>query len=173
VLTAATTVRVLGALAACPHGVLAMSRDVPGLVETSNNLAVIVTEDARLVVTTSSRSSVAEALRGTLDQVRAVFELAGAEVREADGYPGWKPDMESPVLATTRAVFTRLYGKQPHIKAIHAGLECGLIGEKVPGMDMVSFGPQVENAHSPTERCYVSTVGRFYDLLKETLKELA
>ncbi|HEY3356254.1 MAG TPA: aminoacyl-histidine dipeptidase [Polyangia bacterium] len=173
VMTAESAARVRRALGACPHGVLAMSRDVPGLVETSSNLAVVTTEDQRVVVITSSRSSVAEALAGTLDQVRSVFRLAGADVKDSDGYPGWKPNLASPVLATTKAVFKRLFNKEPHIKAIHAGLECGLIGEKVPDMDMVSIGPQIESPHSPSERCYISTVSRFYELLRETLKELA
>jgi dipeptidase D len=173
VFSAESAARVRRALGACPHGVLAMSRDVPGLVETSNNLAVVTTGEKHVTITTSSRSSVAEALTATLDQVRSVFRLAGAEVKESDGYPGWKPNLASPVLATTKAVFQRLFGKEPLIKAIHAGLECGLIGEKVPGMDMVSIGPQIENPHSPSERCYISTVSRFYSLLKETLKELA
>jgi dipeptidase D len=90
-----------------------------------------------------------------------------------EGYPGWKPNMASPVLATTKKVFTQLFGKEPAIKAIHAGLECGLLGEKIPGIDMVSFGPQIENPHSPGELCRISTVARFYDLLKGVLKELA
>jgi len=146
---------------------------VPGLVETSNNLAVVTTEDGKVVVVTSSRSSVSEALHSTLDQVRAVFRLAGGEPQNGDGYPGWKPNMDSPILAATKRVFTKLYGKEPAIKAIHAGLECGIIGEKIPGIDMVSFGPQIENPHSPSESCRISTVGRFYGLLKGVLKELA
>jgi dipeptidase D len=173
VMSAESAARVRRALGACPHGVLAMSRDVPGLTETSNNLAIVTTEPQTVVVITSSRSSVVEALEGTLDQVRSVFRLAGAEVMNSDGYPGWKPNLSSPILATTRAAFKRLFGKDPAIKAIHAGLECGLIGEKVPGMDMVSMGPQIENPHSPSERCYISTVNRFYTLLGESLKELA
>jgi dipeptidase D len=168
-----TASRVHRALAACPSGVLGMSRDVPGLVETSNNLAVVTTEEDKVMVVTSSRSSVAESLRSTLDQVRAVFRLAGGEPKNADGYPGWKPNMASPALATTQKVFVQLFGKEPAIKAIHAGLECGLIGEKIPGIDMVSFGPQIENPHSPSELVRISTVGRFYSLLKGVLKELA
>jgi dipeptidase D len=172
-MTLDTASRVHRALAACPHGVLGMSRDVPGLVETSNNLAVVTTEVDKVVVVTSSRSSVAESLHSTLDQVRAIFKLAGGEPKNSDGYPGWKPDMGSAVLGTTKKVFKELFGKEPGIKAIHAGLECGIIGEKIPGIDMVSFGPQIENPHSPSELCRISTVGRFYSLLKGVLKELA
>jgi dipeptidase D len=165
--------RILDALLACPHGVLAMSRAVPGLVETSNNLAVVKTEDTIVWVQTSSRSSVMPSLRATLDQVAAVFRLAGAVVETHDGYPGWKPNPASPVLGTTKDVFVKLFGREPHVRAIHAGLECGLIGEKFPGMDMVSMGPQIESPHSPDERVQISTVDRFYTLLKATLKELA
>lgn len=165
--------RILDALLACPHGVLAMSRAVPGLVETSNNLAVVKTEDTTVWVQTSSRSSVMPSLRATLDQVAAVFRLAGAVVETHDGYPGWKPNPASPVLGTTKGVFVALFGREPHVRAIHAGLECGLIGEKFPGMDMVSMGPQIESPHSPDERVQISTVDRFYTLLKATLKELA
>lgn len=165
--------RVLDALLACPHGVLGMSRAVPGLVETSSNLAVIKTEDNTVWVQTSSRSSVMPSLKATLDQVAAVFRLAGAEVETRDGYPGWKPNPNSPVLQAAKGVFEGLFGREPHVRAIHAGLECGLIGEKFPGIDMVSMGPQIESPHSPDERVQISTVDRFYTLLKATLKELA
>jgi len=165
--------RLLDALTACPHGVLAMSRAVPGLVETSSNLAVVVTETDRFAITTSSRSSVMPSLKATLAQVAAVFRLAGAEVEISDGYPAWTPNPDSPVLKTAAAVFAREFGTEPQVKAIHAGLECGLIGEKFPGMDMVSMGPQIESPHSPDERVQITTVDRFYRLLKATLAELA
>jgi dipeptidase D len=165
--------RVVRAMLACPHGVLAMSRAVPGLVETSNNLAVMVDEGDALRVTTSSRSSVMPALKTTVKQVAAVFDLAGAEVTEHDGYPGWKPNMKSPILKQALDVYTREFGAAPNIKAIHAGLECGLIGDKIPGMDMVSMGPQIESPHSPDERVQIASVGKFYRLLCATLKAVA
>jgi len=165
--------RILGAFLACPHGVLAMSRAVPGLVETSSNLAVVVAEGDELRVTTSSRSSVMPSLRATLEQVAAVFTLAGADVETHDGYPGWKPNPESPILKTALEVFEREFGDKPHVRAIHAGLECGLIGEKFPGMDMVSMGPQIESPHSPDERVKIDTVERFYRLLQATLAAVA
>ncbi len=165
--------RVLDALLACPHGVLAMSRAVPGLVETSNNLAVVTTEGDTVKVVTSSRSSVMPSLKATTEQVGAAFRLGGAKVEHLDGYPGWKPNTNSQALKVALKVFEREFGKKPAVKAIHAGLECGLIGEKYPGMDMVSLGPQIESPHSPDERVQISTVGRFYTLLKATLKELA
>jgi len=165
--------RVLDALLACPHGVLAMSRAVPGLVETSNNLAVIVTDGDEVRLTISHRSSVAPSIRAVSEQVAAVFRRAGAAVESHDGYPGWAPNAKSPVLLTALAVYEREFGAKPAVKAIHAGLECGLIGEKFPGMDMVSMGPQIESPHSPDERVQVSTVGSFYRLLKAVLAELA
>lgn len=165
--------RILDALLACPHGVLAMSRAVAGLVETSNNLAVVTTEGTQVTVVTSSRSSVMPSLRATLQQVEAVFRLAGAQVEVHDGYPGWKPNPESPVLKTSMAIFQREFGRAPAVKAIHAGLECGLIGEKLPGIDMVSLGPQIESPHSPDERVKIPTVEDFYRLLKAVLAELA
>jgi dipeptidase D len=167
------TDRVLGAMLACPHGVLAMSRAVPGLVETSSNLAVVAAEGNEVRFVTSSRSSVMPSLRATIEQVSSLFRLAGATVEEHDGYPGWKPNPSSPVLQRAMAVFERHFGKKPMVKAIHAGLECGLIGEKFPGMDMVSMGPQIESPHSPDERVQISTVDRFYTLLKATLADLA
>jgi len=165
--------RVLDALLACPHGVLGMSRAVPGLVETSNNLAVVTTEGNTVKVTTSSRSSVMPSLKATTEQIGAAFRLGGAEVEQRDGYPGWKPNPSSAVLNTALKVFEREFKKKPAVKAIHAGLECGLSGEKYPGMDMVSMGPQIESPHSPDERVQISTVDRFYTFLKATLAELA
>jgi dipeptidase D len=165
--------RVLDAMLACAHGVLGMSRAVPGLVETSNNLAVVTTEGNTVKVTTSSRSSVMPSLKATTEQIGAAFRLGGAEVEQRDGYPGWKPNPNSPVLNTALKVFEREFKKKPVVKAIHAGLECGLIGEKYPGMDMVSLGPQIESPHSPDERVQISTVDRFYTFLKATLAELA
>jgi len=165
--------RILDALLACPHGVLAMSRAVAGLVETSNNLAVVAANGDTLEVTTSSRSSVMPSLAAVTGQIAAAFRLAGAEVELHDGYPGWKPNPGSAVLKTVERVYEHEFGVKPHVKAIHAGLECGLIGERCPGMDMVSLGPQIESPHSPDERVQISTVGKFYRLLKATLKALA
>jgi dipeptidase D len=171
--TTETTWRVLRFLVALPHGVVAMSNDIPCLVETSTNLAVAKVEGGTLNVLLSSRSSVASALDWIRRKIRATAFLAGAEVDEHDGYPGWKPDLDSELLKTVKAVHTRVLGKEPEVEAVHAGLECGIIGEMVPGMDMISFGPQIEFPHSPNERVMVDSVGRFYGLLTEVLKELA
>jgi dipeptidase D len=167
------TWRVLRFLAALPHGVVRMSNDIEGLVETSTNLAAVKTEGRVLHVLMSSRSSSATALRWLRRKIRAIAFLAGAEVDEHDGYPGWMPDLDSRLLKVMKGVHTRVMGYDPHVEAVHAGLECGIIGEMMPGMDMISFGPQIEFPHSPAERVKVDTVGRFYDLLTETLEELA
>jgi len=165
--------RVLRLLVALPHGVISMSYDIPGLVETSTNLAAVKRADGALKVLMSSRSSVASGLDWIREKIEAVAVLAGAEVEHHEGYPGWKPDLGSTLLGVVRAVHARVLGSDPHVEAIHAGLECGLIGEMVPGMDMISIGPQIEFPHSPGERVKIDSVGRFYDLLTETLKELA
>ena len=168
-----TTTRVIRFLEAMPHGVIAMSLDIPGLVETSTNLATVRIEADQLVALSSNRSSVASALSALRQRIRAIGELAGASVQEAAGYPGWKPDLSSHLLEVVREVHQETLGKEPEIKAVHAGLECGIIGEKVPGMDMISFGPQIEFPHSPNERVHIESVERFWTLLTAVLERLA
>ena len=173
VLAIADRDRLIQLLLALPHGVLAMSPDIPGLVETSSNLAVVKEDDGRIRVVTSSRSSVAPTLAYVLAQVRAVAALSGSSVTLKDGYPGWKPNLDSKALAVVRAVYKERWNKDPHVTAIHAGLECGLLGEKIPGLDMVSFGPQIEGAHSPDERVNVPSVARFWGALTAVLDRLS
>ncbi len=168
-----TTDQVLRLIVGLPHGVVSMSYDIPDLVETSTNLATVKRNDGALVVGTSSRSSVHTALAAVRQKIRAVGELAGAAVKEAEAYPGWKPNLESYVLGVVKRVHEAELGFEPETKAIHAGLECGIIGEKASGMDMVSIGPQIEFPHSPDERVRIDSVGRFYRLLTSTLEELA
>jgi dipeptidase D len=165
--------RLVRLMMALPHGVLGMSRDIPGLVETSSNLAVTTPTDGGFRVVTSSRSSVASSLSGVLASIRGIAALAGARVTPKDGYPGWKPDMGSKALAVVREVYRARWAREPHVTAIHAGLECGLLGEKIPGLDMVSFGPQIEGAHSPDERVLVPSVERFWGALGEVLDRLS
>jgi dipeptidase D len=165
--------RLLRLLLALPHGVLGMSPAIPGLVETSSNVAVVAPEKDRFKVVTSSRSSVMPTLRSVLTSIRAVGEIAGAEIETHDGYPGWKPNMASPALAVVREVYREQWGRDPRVTAIHAGLECGLLGEKIPGLDMVSFGPQIEGAHSPEERVDIASVGRFWSALRRVLERLS
>lgn len=165
--------RVIALLAAIPSGVLSMSRDIKGLVETSNNLATVRTEGATIEVLTSSRSSVAPALRATLDMVAAAARLAGASVAESDGYPGWQPNTKSPLLALCKRVYAEMTGAEPAVAAIHAGLETGLLGVKVPGIDMISYGPDIRGPHSPDERVKISSVARFWEYHKAVLRALA
>jgi dipeptidase D len=165
--------RLLRLLEGLPHGVLAMSREVHGLVESSNNLAVVSTVGDHARIVTSHRSSIMPALYAIGRQVSSVCWLAGAEVSSDDAYPGWKPNPDSPIVKKTAAVFERVLGSAPEIKAIHAGLECGLLIEKIPDMDAVSIGPEIQNAHSPEERVQISSVDRFYTVLKALLEELA
>ena len=165
--------QVLQTLSALPHGVLKMSAAIPGLVETSTNVAVLTTEGDTVSLVTSQRSSVASEKAEIAQTVRAIFELGGAAVAQGEGYPGWKPNTASPLLKKALAVYASLYGREPEVKAIHAGLECGLIGEKYPGIDMISFGPTLTAVHSPEERIFVDTVPRFWGFLAALLKDLA
>ncbi len=162
--------RILQTISGLPHGVVRMSADIPGLVETSTNVAIIRTDKKSVVLTTSQRSSVASEIDEVLHTVASVFELGGATVVQTEGYPGWKPNLDSPVLKVARNTYKSLAGKEPQVKAIHAGLECGIIGEKYPGIDMVSFGPTLEGVHSPDEKIYIDTVERFWNFLLAILR---
>lgn len=159
-------------IAGLPHGVIKMSADIPGLVETSTNVAVIRTEKSKIVLITSQRSSVASEIIEVCQMVASVFELGGASVGRNEGYPGWKPNLESPILKLAKSTYKSLYGKEPAVKAIHAGLECGIIGEKYPGMDMVSFGPTLQAVHSPDEKIFIDTVDKFWKFLLEILRNV-
>jgi dipeptidase D len=169
IFTSSTSDAVLRLLNGLPHGVFINSYDIPDLVETSTNLAIVVCEDDAMEVTMSTRSSVDTAIDGYRDSIAATAMLAGGTVDEPEAYPGWKPDLESKVLGLAKEVYKEMYGEEPGVKAIHAGLECGIIGEKFPGIDMVSLGPQIEFPHSPDERVHVDSVGKFYDYLKKIL----
>jgi dipeptidase D len=163
--------RIIKTLLALPHGVTKMSAEVPGLVETSTNVAAVHVQNGTLSLGTSQRSSVASEIEEILQTVRSVFELGGAEAEHSQGYPGWKPDLKSPILKHARETYRALYGKDPEIKAVHAGLECGIIGEKFPGMDMISFGPTLEGVHSPEEKIYIDSVGTFWEYLAAMLRD--
>lgn len=165
--------KILNFIYAVPHGVIAMSHDIPGLVETSTNLAIVKTEGDKLSVLTSQRSSVATEIIDIADEVKATGFLAGGEVQQGMGYPGWTPNLDSDILKVMKESHESLFGNEPEVKAIHAGLECGIIGKKFPGMDMISFGPTIIGAHSPDERVEISTVEKFWDLLRETLNRVA
>ena len=169
-----TSTAVIRAIYSAPHGVVSMSRDLEGLVETSTNLASVkMGADSTIVVTTSQRSSVDSRKWDIANQVEAHFLLAGATVTHGEGYPGWKPNMNSPIMKIASDAYRELYRVTPAIKAIHAGLECGLFLEKYPHLDMVSFGPTLRDAHSPSERMHIPAVERFYEQLKLTLAKVA
>lgn len=169
-----TTTRLVESLYAAPHGVISMSRDLEGLVETSTNLASVKMQpDSTILVTTSQRSSVESRKWDIARRVEALFTLAGATMTHGDGYPGWAPNMNSPIMRLSADAYEELYGIRPAIKAIHAGLECGLFLEKYPHLDMVSFGPTLQGVHSPSERMYIPAVERFWGQLTRTLEKVA
>ena len=167
-----TQSRLLGALYGCPHGVIGMSADIPGLVETSTNLASVKMTPKEIIVATSQRSSVATLKRDIADMVSSVFQLAGAKVRHGDGYPGWTPNMQSEMLFVMKNKFKEIFSSEPTVLAIHAGLECGLIGEKYPGMDMISYGPTMKGVHSPDEKLSISSVQKCWELIMAVLRDI-
>lgn len=162
----------LNVLYACPHGVLAMSREIPGFVETSTNLASVKMKEDHFFITTSQRSSVESAKYAAAYRVESCFLLAGADVEHGDGYPGWAPNPESKILKIAVDAYKKLFNKEPIVRAIHAGLECGLIGEKYPGMDMISYGPTLRGVHSPDERLEIKTVELYWKHTLEILKNI-
>lgn len=165
--------RMMMLTAALPCGVIAMSPDIKDLVETSSNLGVVATTESHVVYTTSQRSSVDSAKADLGFRMRAISELAGAECVQGSGYPGWKPNLNSSILQLSRQVWKVIYNAEPQVKAIHAGLECGIIGERYFGMDMISFGPNIVGAHSPSEKVDIESVQRFYTYAKLLVKMAA
>ncbi len=164
--------RFLGLVVGIPHGVMAMSQEIENLVETSNNLAIVRCKESEMSVYTSTRSSILSALEAIRKKIEAVATLAGGKTKHLEGYPPWTPNLDSAILKTMKEVYKNVSGKDAEVMAIHAGLECGIIGEKFPGMDMISFGPDLQNPHSPDERIHSGSVERFYDLVAATLKIL-
>ena len=164
--------RLLNALYSCPHGVIAMSQEIANFVETSTNLASVKMKDGKILITTSQRSSVESAKKDICDMVGSVLRLAGAMVEQSSGYPGWKPDPSSRILQVTVDSYRRLFNQEPQVLAIHAGLECGLVGAIYPGMDMVSFGPTIKGAHSPDERLDIPSTVKFWELTLDVMKNV-
>lgn len=159
-------------LVSIPHGVLAMSPDIPGLVQTSTNLAVISTKDDHVEILTSQRSAIRSSILAAGRMVATACRLAGFEAESGGGYPGWKPEPNSDIVQQHQAVAKEMFGQPMKLIAMHAGLECGVIGEKYPGMQMVSFGPTIVDPHSPNERVQISTVESFWKYLKAVLEKL-
>lgn len=160
------------ALVSVPNGVLAMDQNIPDFVETSSNLASIHLNKDKVNIVTSQRSNIMSARKNASAMVRGVFSLAGADAETGEGYPGWKLDPNSPLLSITVEAYKRLFAKDPEIRAIHAGLECGLFNLKYPHVDMVSFGPTLRGVHSPEERLLIPTVQKVWEHLLETLKNI-
>ncbi len=165
--------RIIDTLLACPNGVLGMSRTMPHLVETSSNLATISTSDGEVIIASLSRSSSKLELKVVSEQISALFRLAGGCVEVDSGYQGWQPNLKSSLLLKANEAYKRLFGAHADNRAIHAGLECGVIGSRIPGVDAISFGPLIEGAHAPGERVHVGSVANFYRLLTELLRELS
>lgn len=161
---------ILNLLSVVPHGVITMNAAISALVETSTNLARVFTEKSAVVIETSQRSSVESEKADIVATVCAAFDLVGAKVSHGDGYAGWRPDLASPILKTARTVYRKKFNKDPIVKAIHAGLECGIIGAKYPGMDMLSIGPTLEMAHSPDERVRIESVEHIWEYLVAILE---
>jgi dipeptidase D len=159
-------------ISAMPHGVLKMSADIKDLVETSTNVAIIRTEKRYIEMITSQRSSVSSETLEALQMMASIFTLGGADAQHTEGYPGWKPNLNSTILGVAKRSYKELYGKEPLVKAIHAGLECGIIGEKYPGMDMISYGPTLEGVHSPDEKIHIDTVDKFWKYTLAILRNI-
>lgn len=160
------------AITACPHGVYRVIPEMPDVVETSNNLAMLTTENNCVTVMCLTRSSVESRKEELQEIIQSVFAMAGAEVEFSGSYPGWKPNLKSHILEVMKQTYQENYGVEPHVIIIHAGLECGIIGRNYPGMDMISFGPTIKYPHSPDERVNIATVVKFYEYLLATLKAL-
>jgi dipeptidase D len=163
---------ILAAIYAAPNGVYRMSADIPGLVETSNNIARIIIKDGEISIACLTRSSVETSKYDLANALRAAFELAGCSVTFSGGYPGWTPNLSSPIVNLLVTIYEKQHQKKPAVVACHAGLECGILGTNYPSMDMVSFGPTIKGAHSPDERASVSSTQKFWKYLLEILKNI-
>jgi dipeptidase D len=165
--------KLLNALTCCPHGAIAWSKEMDDLVETSTNLASAKFSDNNTIkIITTQRSSIESSKYDAASMVESCLKLAGAEVVHSDGYPGWKPNITSEILKVTRKSYVDLFGREPMVRAIHAGLECGLVYEKIKGIDMISFGPTIRGAHTPEEKIEIKTAQMFWDLLTDVVKSM-
>lgn len=171
VINKSTVKKLIRSLYACPHGVIGMSNDIPGLVETSTNMASVkMLPNHQIEVGTSQRSSVESQKEYIINMVTSVFKMGGAKIVQNEGYPGWQPNPDSEILKLAKDEYEKLYSKEAKVKAIHAGLECGLFLEKYPNLDMISIGPDMTDVHSPDEKMKISSVGKFWDFLVKILE---
>lgn len=162
----------INSVIACPNGVYRFMTDIKSVVETSNNLAIVKTQDGKIEVKTLIRSAVESRKEELGSMIESLFSLAGAKVEFTGGYPGWEPNMQSPILKEMKTLYENKYNKEPKIMIIHAGLECGILGRNYPEMDMISFGPTIRHPHSPDEKVNIETVQKFWDYLTETLANI-
>ena len=160
------------AITLCPHGVYRFIPEMPDIVETSNNLAMISTSEGKVEACCLTRSNVESRKEELASVIQSAFSLAGADVVFSGAYPGWQPNFKSTLLKTMKATYEKEFGASPRIVTIHAGLECGIIGAKYEGMEMISFGPTIEHPHSPDERVNIATVQKFYQYVLAALKAL-
>ena len=172
-MSASSQAGLIAFLLACPHGVLRQHPDIAGLVESSTNLAILRCSKSAAEITCSTRSSVGPALEAARAMLKALVDLAGGKAKQPAGYPGWAPNVNSKLLAALKDVYQKVFGKEALIVAIHAGLECGIIGEKFPGMDMISFGPTITHPHSPEEGVEIASVENFWKFLTSSLQALS
>jgi dipeptidase D len=172
VLDATDAKQTVNLLVSVPHGVLAMSPDVPGLVQNSTNLATAAIKGDTVEIVTSQRSAIESSKQAAARMVATAFRLAGFEVEQSGGYPGWKPEPNSEIVRKLQTVHEEVFGEPAKLIAMHAGLECGVIGEKYPGMQMASFGPTIVDPHSPNERVEISSVAGFWRYLKAALERI-
>jgi dipeptidase D len=161
----------IDALIACPHGVMEMNAAMPALVDTSTNLAAISLKNNHIVIETSQRSAVEEKKFEIANEVALIFSRIGGKISKGKDYPGWTPNLQSPILKKSKEIYTKLFNEEPHVKIIHAGLECGVISKKYAELDMISFGPTIKNPHSPSEKAKISSVQKSWTLLLEILKK--
>ncbi len=165
--------KLLGAIEACPNGVVAMSTSIPGLVETSTNIAYIKTESQKVTIYSSQRSSIEASKKKIVAEIQKIFSDIGAIVEESVSYPGWAPNMDSEILKLSSEVYESVFSIKPSVTAVHAGLECGILGSKYPKLDMISFGPTIQFPHSPDERVEISSVQKFWDFFVVLLKNIS
>lgn len=164
--------RLVAAVLSCPDGVERMSQTMPGTVETSNNLAIVKIADGKVSIVTLMRSFIDTAKYALSRKIAAVLNMAGISTKFKGAYSGWAPDDKSQILQVMKSTYKKLFGKEPEVMAIHAGLECGIIGGIYPGLDMISFGPTLKSPHSPDERCYIPSVQKAWDFLVAVLENI-
>jgi len=172
VITLESTQKIIDFILALPHGIWAMSTEIEHFVETSNNLASVKIEDKCLKVVTSQRSPISTRLDAVTHQIESVVRLVGGTSENRSRYPGWKANMESPLLKKCVSIYEKLFNKKPAVETTHGGLECGVIGSKYPGIDMISFGPTIKNPHSPEEKIHIGTIGKVWDFMTALLESL-